>query len=1403
MTQTVFKLSDAFIESYKTRKPNFGFNGLGELIYYRTYSRLKENNQNEQWWETCKRVVEGTYNMQKQHIEQYSLGWNAFKAQRSAQEMYERIFSMKFLPPGRGLWAMGSPIINERGLYAALNNCGYVSTATLKEDLSKPFLFLMDMSMLGVGIGFDVRGAGQINIKSPNKSKVVETYMIPDSREGWVESVKLLLESYFLGTADVNFDYSLIRPAGVPIKGFGGIASGVEPLKELHKNIIKTLDKNIGEPITVTTIVDIMNFIGKCVVAGNVRRCLRKGTLVFTPNGAKPIENILVGDTVFTSDGTTKVTESVYQGKQELLRINTDAGFIDCTEKHRIAVLDTPQSYMWKHANEITVDDRLVFIRPIVQDKHMEIPAFEYNKPQLGDERLVPIKVLSIEHVGIDDTYDLSVLDKQEFVLGNGLLVHNTAEIVFGEPDSDEYLDLKNYKVNPDRVEHGWSSNNSIFAEIGMDYGPVCDRVAHNGEPGFAWLSNMQNYSRMNNGPDYKDVRASGGNPCIIGDTLIAVADGRNAVPIKDLVGTQYPVYTIKNGKVSISMAIKTWKTRDNAKVYKLTLDDGSFLIATNDHKIMLRNGNYKELDTLLVGESLMPFNSYVSNKNYRQISSNTGRDRRQYRMIAEFNNLIVNPKITAIHHRNFNSFDDRIENLESMLHESHRKLHSLKMIGLNNPMKNPDIAIKAVRNRNYSGMNNPTCSNTKRKLEKKGLWNHKVLSVEFYGYTDVYDIEVENTHNFGIITVSHDNKYIRTSGIFIHNCLEQTLESYEMCCVSAETKIQTKYGIFNIKDLVGKDVQIWNGQEWSFVKPFIAAQNKDLYRVTLSDGSYLDCTDDHKWSLKPLGKRIFRQVETKDILLGSKSEYFSIKQAEGSYVERAYEWGLFAGDGYIDGDKPMLIVCGEKAKLKELDIKGNWYKPQIKDGYSAPVNRLSFKGILELEKAIELNDKSKGLPQWIFEMDQESIKNFIAGFIETDGNVCKQKNTDNYRIFGCESKIRDLQILLRRIGINHASIYEVGEKGQKTNFGIRNYSLWCCLIPSFECAEIPTKIKIAKRIGERYKINNAHNNSKIDISRKQKIVKVEKLQGKHTTYCFTEPEKHMGVFNNVLTYQCLVETFPMNHESLEDYRRTLKFAYLYAKTVTLGKTHWPETNRVLLRNRRIGCSVSGIAQFITKHGVEELRTWLEAGYIAIQNYDKIYSDWLAIPRSIKTTSVKPSGTVSLLAGATPGVHYPESRFYIRRVRLALTSQLVKPLEKAGYRVEPAFGDPSSVVVEIPIDTGEGIRTLKNVSMWEQLALAAFMQRYWADNQVSCTVTFANEEAQQIKFALDYYQYQLKGISFLPRIKSGAYPQMPYEEITETEYNESKSKLKMLDFSIIFNETTEVEKFCNNDTCTI
>ena len=652
-----FKLSENFVSKYKRKKAPFGFNGLGELVYMRTYSRIKDDGKNERWWETVQRVVEGTYSMQKNHIDNYQLGWNAWQAQKSAQEMYDRIFNMKFLPPGRGLWAMGTPITEEKGLYAALNNCAFVSTKTLKEDYSKPFCFLMDASMLGVGVGFDTKGAGEIVVKGVNKTRNKEVFEIPDTREGWVESLRLLLESYFHGTSAIQFDYSKIRQAGEPIKGFGGVSSGPEPLKEVHDDIKKVLEGNSGEPITVTTIVDIMNLIGKCVVAGNVRR---------------------------------------------------------------------------------------------------------------------------------------------------------TAEIVFGDPDSEEYLDLKNYKVNPHREMYGWTSNNSIFAELGMDYTEAAKRIVDNGEPGFAWLENMRHYSRMKNGGDNKDHRVAGGNPC-----------------------------------------------------------------------------------------------------------------------------------------------------------------------------------------------------------------------------------------------------------------LEQSLESYELCC--------------------------------------------------------------------------------------------------------------------------------------------------------------------------------------------------------------------------------------------------------------------------------------------------------------------------------------------------LVETFPSNHDSLEDYQRTLKYAYLYAKSVTLGRTHWSDTNRVMLRNRRIGCSVSGVAQFVTNRGLDEFKNWLENGYDTIQEWDKMYSDWFAIPRSIKTTSVKPSGTVSLLAGATPGLHYPESRFYIRRVRLSNHSELLEPLQKAGYKLEPAFGSEyTTMVVEVPVDVGECIRTASELSIWEQFSLAAFMQRHWADNQVSCTVTFdPKTEANEIAPALNYFQYHLKGISLLPRHDYGAYKQMPYEAIDEKEYNKQVKKLKNLTFGVIKNEEAEIDKFCNNDSCEI
>jgi ribonucleoside-triphosphate reductase (thioredoxin) len=134
-------LKKSFIEEFSKKETQFGFNGLGETVYKRTYSRMKENGTQEEWYETVERVCNGTIQIQKQWMEEKGLPFLNFE--EIGQEMYQRIFSMKFLPPGRGLWAMGTPIINERKLYSALNNCSFVSTKNISNEFSKPFIFLM------------------------------------------------------------------------------------------------------------------------------------------------------------------------------------------------------------------------------------------------------------------------------------------------------------------------------------------------------------------------------------------------------------------------------------------------------------------------------------------------------------------------------------------------------------------------------------------------------------------------------------------------------------------------------------------------------------------------------------------------------------------------------------------------------------------------------------------------------------------------------------------------------------------------------------------------------------------------------------------------------------------------------------------------------------------------------------------------------------------------------------------------------------------------------------------------------------------------------------------------------------------------------------------------------------
>jgi hypothetical protein len=234
---------------------------------------------------------------------------------------------------------------------------------------------------------------------------------------------------------------------------------------------------------------------------------------------------------------------------------------------------------------------------------------------------------------------------------------------------------------------------------------------------------------------------------------------------------------------------------------------------------------------------------------------------------------------------------------------------------------------------------------------------------------------------------------------------------------------------------------------------------------------------------------------------------------------------------------------------------------------------------------------------------------------------------------------------------------------------------------------------------------------------------------------------------------------------------------------------------------------MSGVANFADIHGLPVLREWMNEGYNIIRKYDIIYSEWLGVRESIKMTTVKPSGTVSILAGESPGVHWtPGGQFFLRAIRFSNEDPMLPLFRLANYQIEPASESPDTTsVVFFPIKS-EARRSEKDVTIFEKMSLAATAQRYWSDNSVSVTISFdAEKEKEHVGTVLHMYDGQLKTVSFLPQ-GNHTYPQMPYTELTEAEYSEAMKRLFLVDFSGVYAGMAADaigESYCTTDSCEI
>ena len=253
-------LSDDFLGNYRGKQPNWGYNGLGYIVYKRTYSRNLDQGK-EEWWQTVARCVEGAQKIGAKYTKE------------EAERLYDLVFNLKCSFAGRMLWQLGTPTVDRFGANSLLN-CWYVSI-TKPED----FLFIFENLMLGGGVGFSVRREDihelpriQPNVKITHNQENDADFIVPDSREGWIETLRKVFDAYFVTGKSFSYSTILVRGAGEPIKGFGGTASGPQILHEGIDQICEVLTKREGKKLRSVDVLDICNIIGSIVVAGNVRR---------------------------------------------------------------------------------------------------------------------------------------------------------------------------------------------------------------------------------------------------------------------------------------------------------------------------------------------------------------------------------------------------------------------------------------------------------------------------------------------------------------------------------------------------------------------------------------------------------------------------------------------------------------------------------------------------------------------------------------------------------------------------------------------------------------------------------------------------------------------------------------------------------------------------------------------------------------------------------------------------------------------------------------------------------------------------------------------------------------------------------------------------------------------------
>lgn len=593
--------------------------------------------------------------------------------------------------------------------------------------------------------------------------------------------------------------------------------------------------------------------------------------------------------------------------------------------------------------------------------------------------------------------------------------------------------------------------------------------------------------------------------------------------------------------------------------------------------------------------------------------------------------------------------------------------------------------------------------------------------------------------------------------------------------CQPSWAKLLTKEGIRQLKDINIGDF-VWSKEGWTKVSNKWSNGVKPVLEYRTTAGCFYG-TENHR--LVSNGVKVeAKEADSIDIIPG---EYkTSINLNPQDIMD-----GLVLGDGSVHKDSNNLIyLCvGENDK--------DYFNSEVKELFYEDRPGLSPYAH-EIETTLKYTEigytYNRQIPDRFIYGNADKICGFLRGLYSANGSICGNRVTLKASSF---KVIESVQLMLSSIGINS---YYTTNNPSLVEF---NNGLYECK-KSYDLNISKDRNKFLSIIGfiqnyKNEKLSNIINN--IQVSPRNKttfdIVSVNQISEEEVFDITVDNNSHTYWTQGCNVSNCaealladkeacnLAELAINNIQSKEEMLDCAILLYKAQKAIAASKYLFPETNEIIHKNMRLGLGVTGVCQN------QNYKEWCDYVYKNLRNFDKKYSKENGWPLSIRLTVVKPSGTLSLLSGSSPGGNPGYSKYHYRTVRFSSMDKLIPILKESGYRIEPEKRIDKTLnhdiaVVYFPCNFSENTICEDTSDSIDQLNRIKELQTYWADQAVSNTVYYNDEDLPKIKDWLkENYNDSMKTVSFLLHSGHG-FEQAVLQPITKEEHDKYVKSLKTI-----------------------